>query len=99
MYLYEMHCHTLPCSACGGIQPEDLVRGLKEIGYAGMVLTDHFYHGNTGIRRNQPWEDFVAAYEESFLRAKAVGDALAFRLFYQGMLFAFHSPDVEKVYH
>ena len=27
-----------------------------------------------------------------------VGDALAFRLFYQGMLFAFHSPDVEKVY-
>ncbi len=27
-----------------------------------------------------------------------VGDALAFRLFYQGMLFAFSSPDVEKVY-
>lgn len=78
MYLYEMHCHTLPCSACGGIQPEDLVQGLKEIGYAGMVLTDHFYHGNTGIRRNQPWEDFVAAYEQSYLRAKAVGDQLDF---------------------
>ncbi len=28
----------------------------------------------------------------------AVGDVLQFRLFYQGMLFAFHSPDVEKVY-
>lgn len=27
-----------------------------------------------------------------------VGGALTFRLFYQGMLFAFHSPDVEKVY-
>ena len=78
MYLYEMHCHTLPCSGCGGIQPEDLVRGMKEIGYAGMVLTDHFYHGNTGIRRNMPWADFVAAYEESYLRAKAVGDALDF---------------------
>lgn len=26
------------------------------------------------------------------------GDRLRFRLFYQGMLFAFHSPDVEKVY-
>ena len=78
MYLYEMHCHALPCSACGGIQPEDLVRGMKDCGYAGMVLTDHFYHGNTGIRRNQPWEDFVAAYEESYLRAKAVGDQLDF---------------------
>ena len=28
----------------------------------------------------------------------SVGDSLGFRLFYQGMLFAFHSPDVEKVY-
>lgn len=28
-----------------------------------------------------------------------VGDALAFRLFYQGMLYAFQSADVEKVYH
>ena len=76
MYLYEMHCHTLPCSACGGIQPEDLVRGMKEAGYTGMVLTDHFYHGNTGIRRNIPWEDFVAAYEDAWLRAKAVGDQI-----------------------
>jgi len=78
MYLYEMHCHALPCSACGGIQPEDLVRGMKDVGYAGMVLTDHFYHGNTGIRRTLPWADFVAAYEESYLRAKAVGDQLDF---------------------
>ena len=78
MFLYEMHCHALPCSACGGIQPEDLVRGMKEAGYAGMVLTDHFYHGNTGVRRNMPWEHFVAAYEESYLRAKAVGDQLDF---------------------
>lgn len=78
MFLYEMHCHTLPCSACGGIQPEELVRGMKAAGYAGMVLTDHFYHGNTGIRRNLPWADFVAAYEESYLRAKAVGDQIDF---------------------
>lgn len=28
-----------------------------------------------------------------------VGDPLAFRLFYQGMLYAFQSEDVEKVYH
>ena len=78
MYLYEMHCHALPCSGCGGIQPEDLVRGMKEAGYAGMVLTDHFYHGNTGIRRTMLWEDFVAAYEQSYLRAKAEGDRLDF---------------------
>ena len=36
LYLYEMHCHALPCSACGGIQPEDLVRGMKEAGYTAV---------------------------------------------------------------
>lgn len=78
MYLYEMHQHTSVCSACGAITPEELVREMKEAGYAGMVLTEHFYHGNTAIRRNMPWEHFVAAYEEGYRRAKAAGDALDF---------------------
>ena len=33
-------------------------------------------HGNTAIRRNMPWEDFVAAYEDGWRRAKAVGDQI-----------------------
>lgn len=78
MFLYELHCHTLPCSACAAIQPEELVREMQAAGYAGLVLTDHFFHGNTGIRRTLPWEDFVAAYEQSYLRAKAEGDRLDF---------------------
>lgn len=78
MYLYEMHQHTNACSACGAIAPEELVQEMKNIGYAGMVITEHFYHGNTAIRRNMPWADFAAAYEECYLRAKAVGDRLDF---------------------
>lgn len=76
MYLYEMHQHTAGCSACAGISPEDAVYLLKEQGFAGMVLTNHFYHGNTGIRRQMPWVDFVRPYEEAWLRAKEVGDRL-----------------------
>ncbi len=78
MYLYEMHQHTAIVSACAHETPEQVVRGLKEAGYAGMVVTDHFYHGNTGVRRNQPWEDFVRAYEQVFEQAKAVGETLDF---------------------
>ena len=76
MYIYELHQHTGACSGCGVISPEELPYDLKAEGYAGCVITDHFFHGNTGIRRNLPWADFVAAYEDAWLRAKAVGDKI-----------------------
>lgn len=78
MFLYETHQHTAGCSACGVDDPVATVRGLKAAGFAGMVLTNHFIHGNTGIRRNQPWEDFVRPYEEAYLAAKAEGERLDF---------------------
>lgn len=78
MYIYEMHQHTAGCSGCGIDNPTDTVKALKAAGYAGMVLTNHFYHGNTGITRHQPWEDFVRPYEESYEEALAVGRKLDF---------------------
>ncbi len=78
MYLYEMHQHTSSVSACAHETPEQVVRGLKAAGYAGMVLTDHFYHGNTAVRRHQAWEDFVRPYEQAYEQAKAVGERLDF---------------------
>lgn len=76
MYLYEMHQHTAACSACSAADPEQVVRALAADGFSGMVLTEHFYHGNTAVRRDRPWERFVRAYEDSFLRMKAIGDRL-----------------------
>lgn len=75
-YRYEMHQHTTPCSACGHADPTELVRKLKEQGYAGCVLTDHFYHGNTGIDRSLSWIEFCRPYEENYIKAKAEGDKL-----------------------
>ncbi len=77
-YLYEMHQHTAACSACADGDPVEVVRRLKEEGFAGMVLTNHFFHGNTGIRRQQTWEDFVRPYEEAYELAKAEGRRLDF---------------------
>lgn len=75
-YRYEMHQHTAPCSHCGKADPVKLVRNLKEKGYAGCVLTDHFYYGNSGIDRALPWEEFCRPYEENYLLAKAEGDKI-----------------------
>lgn len=78
MYIYEMHQHTAECSACAAADPKKTVRALKKAGFAGMVMTDHFYHGNTGIRHRLHWEDFVHAFEKAYLTAKAEGDRLDF---------------------
>ena len=71
-YKYQMHTHTTPCSLCGRLTPEDLCAALLENGYQGAVLTNHFYHGNSGIDRSEStsWQDFVRAYEKSYLDCK-----------------------------
>ena len=71
-YKYQMHIHTTPCSQCGGLTPESLCQALLENGYQGGVITDHFYHGNSGIDRSEctSWAQFVSAYEETYLACK-----------------------------
>ena len=74
MYKYEMHLHTSWCSACAVSTGEEMVRAAKEKGYTGLVITNHFYHGNTSIDRKIPWNEFAQAYKDDYLAAKKVGD-------------------------
>lgn len=76
MYKYQMHLHTTPCSLCGKLTPETLCSALVENGFQGGVITNHFYHGNSGIDRSEStsWEQFVSAYEESYLECKKEGE-------------------------
>ena len=66
MYKYEMHVHTCPCSGAGGD-----IRGhidtLIKNGFSGMVVTNHFYYGDTRIDRKLPWVEFVEAYKQDYL--------------------------------
>lgn len=70
-YKYQMHIHTSPCSACGRMSPSELCQALYENGYQGTVLTNHFYHGNSGVDRSLSWNDFVSAYEKDYLECLA----------------------------
>lgn len=78
MFIYDTHVHSRVCSACAHDNVQDLVHAYKGAGYSGFVLTDHFYHGNTRVDRNLPWEDFVRTYHDTYLEAKRVGDELDF---------------------
>ncbi len=73
MYKYEMHLHTYPCSGCSKSSMDEMVAVAAEKGYAGFAVTNHFWHGNTGIDRNLSWEAFVEKFAEDWRRGVELG--------------------------
>ncbi len=78
MYIYDTHVHTSECSACAHSTARETVRAYKAAGYSGIVLTNHFYRGNTRIDRSLSWPEFVKPYYDAYLEAKDEGDKLDF---------------------
>lgn len=73
-FKYQLHAHTLPCSACSEMHPEELAKALYDGGFSGCVITNHFINGNTGFYRHLPWDEFVAEYEKDYLLLKKCGE-------------------------
>ncbi len=70
MYRYEIHLHTSACSACASSTAEEMIDAAHEAGYAGLVFSNHFYHGNTAVSRDLPWRGFMEVYKQDYLAAK-----------------------------
>lgn len=51
-----------------------MVLDAKEKGFKGIVVTDHFYRGNTAIDPQLPWKEFVDFYEQNWLQGKRFGE-------------------------
>ena len=56
-FLYETHMHTKEASACARCSGDEMARAYKEAGYAGVIVTDHNWGGNTCVDRSLPWEE------------------------------------------
>jgi len=100
-YLYETHLHTREGSACANNTAEEMVYAYKEAGYTGIMVTDHFYRGNTAVDRNLSWEEWVEAYCKGYENAKAAGDKVGLQVFFgweeshQGSDFLIYGLDKE----
>ncbi len=100
-YRYETHLHTKESSACSQSTAEELVHAYKAAGYTGIMVTDHFFRGNTAVDRNCSWEDWVENYCRGYENARAAGDAAGIQVFFgweeshQGMDFLIYGLDKE----
>lgn len=73
-YKYETHMHTLEASGCATSSGAEMVEAHMEAGYAGMIVTDHFFNGYSAVPYDLPWEErinlFCKGYENAYEAAK-----------------------------
>jgi histidinol phosphatase-like PHP family hydrolase len=82
LYQYETHLHTTEASACAVRSAAEHVRYYKELGYAGIIVTDHFFNGNTNIPNDLPWEERVDLFCRGYENAKTEGDRIGLSVFF-----------------
>ncbi len=82
LYLYETHTHTCEASACAKCTGEEAARAHKAAGYTGIIVTNHFYHGNTNVDRGLPWPAWVDAFCAGYRHAKQEGDRIGLQVFF-----------------
>ena len=81
-YLYDTHVHTSEGSACGQNTGAEMARAYQKAGYAGIVVTDHFFYGNTAVDRSLPWKDWVEQFCKGYEHAKEEGDKIGLQVFF-----------------
>lgn len=81
-YIYETHCHTKISSKCGECSGEELVAHYKQLGYSGIIVTDHFINGNSNVDKTLSWKEQMEFYCKGYEDAKLAGDKASFDVFF-----------------
>jgi hypothetical protein len=81
-YLYETHLHTSEASACGKSAGREYIARYKDMGYTGIIITDHFYRGNSAINKNLPWTQWVHAFCRGYEGAREEGSRRGLDVFF-----------------
>lgn len=81
-YLYETHLHTTAASACAKSAGAEYISFYKELGYTGIIITDHFFNGHCSIPQNLPWEERVDLFCRGYEDARAEGDRQGLQIFF-----------------
>ena len=82
MYRYETHLHTRYGSACATATGREQAINYKKAGYTGIMITDHFFRGNTCISHRLPWEERIDMFCRGYEEAKMVGDKIGLQVFF-----------------
>lgn len=91
-YIYETHLHTKEASACSGTPAQDYIEYMMGLGYSGMIVTDHFFNGNSSVPRDLPWEKRVEQYCSGYEHARIAAQGKDFNVMF-GMEYNFQGDE------
>lgn len=72
-YLFDTHIHTKEASSCSREWAADIVKRYKELGYDGLIITDHFSESQFE-RHGLTYEEQVQKYLSGYRAAKKFED-------------------------
>ena len=81
-YLYETHLHTNQASACGKSRGREYISRYKDLGYTGIIVTDHFYRGCSALSQSLPWPKWVDAFCRGYEDAREEGERRGLDVFF-----------------
>lgn len=82
MYRYDTHIHTKEGSLCATASGSYQAEAYKDAGYTGIIITDHFFRGNTCIRKDLPWDERIDLFCKGYENAKKTGDEIGLDVFF-----------------
>jgi hypothetical protein len=91
-YSFETHMHTSEASACALSSARSMARFYKSLGYRGIIITDHFFNGNTAIPSHLPWEQQVSLFCRGYENAKSEGESIGLQVFF-GWEYCYHATE------
>lgn len=91
-FLYETHMHTCLASKCGQSTGKEHARFYKSIGFTGIIITDHFFGGNTAVNRELPWEERIDQFWRGYEDAREEGERIGLDVFF-GLEQGFHGDE------
>lgn len=72
-YLFDTHIHTKEASSCSRVFAADIVKRYKELGYDGLIITDHF-SASQFKRHGETYAEQVQTYLSGYRAAKEFDD-------------------------
>jgi predicted metal-dependent phosphoesterase TrpH len=104
LYKYDTHVHTKEGSACASVTGKEQVKIYKKLGYSGIIITDHFFNGNSNVPRKLHWKERVDGLAQGYESALVEGKKLGLSVFfgweetYYGRDFLIYGLDKQWLY-
>ena len=82
-YKVETHLHTSQASACAINTGAEMARANYADGCCAIVVTDHFFNGNTAIRGGgYSWDEKISLFMRGYEDAKKEGDKIGLDVYF-----------------